>query len=215
MRVDYVDHMGSDLTVVNAARVSFNKHHAELEDGDEKLIGYLARNGHWTPFGHPQITLRMDAPVPIRTQCYKHKIGFIENEVSRRYTDEDVEFYIPDVWRYKPTDGAKQGSSGSINETSPELAKYFTENLIGVYEHALDHFEEMVQLGVAVEQARFILPQGMMCKWYWTGSLASFARFYKQRIDPHAQKEIQDLAKMVGEIIQPLFPVSWSALTDK
>ena len=95
MQVDYVDHMGSDLTVVNAARVSFSKRHETWEDEDERLVSYLARHGHWTPFGHPQLTLRIKAPVFVRTQCFKHKVGFTENEVSRRYVDEEPEFFFP------------------------------------------------------------------------------------------------------------------------
>jgi thymidylate synthase (FAD) len=217
MNVEYVDHMGSDLTVVNAARVSFNKHKETFDEKDAKLIRYLASHGHWTPFGHATVTLRINAPVPIRTQCYKHKVGFIENEVSRRYTDEDVEFYMPDGWRKKPKNGAKQGSS---EETVESISFYggnsdsVTDLVTEHYEYSLDLFNAMIAAEICVEQARFVLPQGMMCKWYWTGSLASFARFYKQRSDAHAQKEIQNLAKMVGEVIQPLFPISWEVLTE-
>lgn len=215
MKAEYIDHLGDDLMVVNAARVSFNKHKDTFDEGDRKLIGYLAKNNHWSPFAHPQITLRMDAPVPIRTQCFKHKVGFVENEVSRRYTDEDVTFYMPDGWRGKPKNGAKQGSSEDLIETvrfygeDVSVSTFVSEH----YDYSLELFNSMVAGGICVEQARFVLPQGMMVKWYWTGSLASFARFYRQRSDSHAQEEIQELAKAVDAVIRPLFPVSWAALT--
>lgn len=216
MFAEYVDHMGSDLTVVNAARVSFAKSKEILDKSDEKLIKYLAENNHWTPMAHPQITLRMKAPVFVRTQCFKHKQGFVENEVSRRYVADTPEFYIPDVWRGKPTDGAKQGSS----QTEVYVLRRKMGGIVTVkgsyenyLEYALDLYEEMIEIGVAPEQARMILPQSMYTEWFWTGSLASYARFYKQRSDPHAQAEIQELAKMVDTVIRPLFPVSWSVLT--
>lgn len=220
MKVDYVDHMGTDLTVANAARVSFNKHKEEFDKFDSKLIKYLADHNHWTPFAHPQITLRMTAPVPIRTQCYKHKQGFVENETSRRYTEDDVTFFMPDGWRGKPTNGAKQGSSNETIETiliKDGVVTYEADVYDLVDNHygaSLCLYNSMLEGGICVEQARFVLPQAMMCQWYWTGSLAAFGRFYKQRSDSHAQKEIQDLADMVGEVIQPLFPVSWKALVE-
>lgn len=213
MQAEYVSHMGDDLMVVNAARVSFNKHKEVFDDNDRKLIGYLARNGHWTPFAHPQISLRVGAPVPIRTQFFKHKQGFVENEVSRRYVDDDPIFFTPTKWRKRPTNGAKQGSSDEEFSFDEALELDYT------YANALVHgemaYHKMIEMGVAPEQARFILPQAMITEWYWTGSLAAFARFYKQRTDPHAQQEIQDLAKPIGDIIRPLFPVSWSALTGE
>lgn len=217
MHVDYITHSGDDLLVVNAARVSFDKHKDEFGDDDNRLLSYLARNSHWTPFAHPQITLRMTAPVPIRTQCFKHKQGFTENEVSRRYVEDEPEFFIPDVWRGKPIGGAKQGSSDSsieILRVKMGGTVTVTQSVQSVYEHALDTYTEMIEAGVCPEQARFVLPQGMLTSWYWTGSLAAYARFYKQRTDPHAQKEISDLAVMVGSIIAPLYPVSWEALNE-
>lgn len=206
MDVEYVDHMGSDLTVVNAARVSFNKHKEEFDESDSKLIKYLASHNHWTPAAHPQITLRMKAPVFIRTQCFKHKQGFVENEVSRRYVDDMPTFFYPSSWWGKPVGNAKQGSS-------EEEIKGYDDPYDVLVKFCLTQYESMIEAGVAPEQARMVLPQSMYTEWYWTGSLAAYARFYKQRSDPHAQKEIQDLAQMVGDIIQPLFPVSWEALT--
>ena len=227
--VELVDHMGSDLTVANAARVSFDSEskwgridghgHGELSERDGKLIRYLAKHNHWTPFAHPQITLRIKAPISIRTQCFKHKQGFVENEISRRYVDFTPEFYHP-KWRHRPDRNAKQGSGGwlechdSGGETSGGFA---THPLYRSYEslmkQSLSTYEELIASNVAPEQARFVLPQAMYTEWYWTGSLAAYARFYKQRIDEHAQWEIQQYAEAVDKIIEPLFPVSWAELT--
>ncbi len=219
MKVELVDKMGSDLTVVNAARVSFNKHKDFLEKDDLGLIRYLAKHKHWTPFGHPQVQLRMSAPVFIRTQCFKHKQGFVENEVSRRYVDSSPEFFYPDAWRGRPTNGAKQGSGTDVVETMhfEGVVEYWdttpTEMYVDLVDSCTRVYESMIKAGVAPEQARMVLPQSMMTEWYWTGSLAAYSRFYALRSDPHAQKEIQDLAEMVGNIIEPLFPYSWEALT--
>ncbi len=232
--VELVDHMGSDLTVCNAARVSFNKesdwctdenavtrlaesgssYHKEdvrkLCESDQKLIGYLAKHGHWTPFAHPQITLRIKAPVSIRTQFFKHKQGFVENEISRRYVSFEPEFYTP-AWRGKPTDGAKQGSDDFFSSKEAINFNQLYETSIKL---AKDRYELLLSKGVAPEQARFVLPQAMYTEWYWTGSLASYARFYKQRMDTHAQWEIREYAEIVGKIIRPLFPYCWEKLTD-
>lgn len=163
-----------------------------------------------TPFGHPQITLKMKAPVPIRTQCFKHKAGFVENEESRRYITSTPEVFIPEGFRKAPSSNKKQGSEGLHSQSVKYLEKY--EKSV---QDAVDLYCEMVDNGICTEQARFVLPQGAMVNWIWTGSLAAYARFYDLRIDSHAQKEIQELAKSVGEIIEPLFPYSWKALTEK
>jgi len=211
--VHLIEHMGSDLMVVNSARVSFDKE-SVLDDGstlpesDVKLIAYLAKYNHWTPFAHPQITLRIKAPISIRTQFFKHKQGFVENEISRRYVTTTPDTYIP-KWRGAPVGSAKQGSSDFID--NPKLDDAYKQ----ITEQAVRAYEELIAVGVAPEQARFVLPQGTYTEWYWTGSLAAFARFYKQRSDPHAQWEIRVYADAIGELIQPLFPVSWAALTKK
>lgn len=221
--VDYVDHMGDDLTVVNAARVSFQKESAwdgeqhwtgriegkKLTERDQKLIRYLAKHNHWTPFAHPQITLRIKAPISIRTQFFKHKQGFVENEVSRRYVTDRPEYYIP-LWRKAPSEGAKQGSSGFIE--SPEEIQTRTQKYVDVLDNCVQQYESLIESGVAPEQARFILPQGIFTEWWWTGSLAAYARFYNQRTDLHAQWEIQQYAEAVSKIIAKLFPESWSCL---
>lgn len=208
MKVEYVDHMGSDLTVVNAARVSFSKHKEFMDDSDEKLINYLATHRHITPFQHPQITLRMQAPVPIRTQLFKHKVGLTENEESRRYIKTVPELFVPKNFRSKPEGSIKQGSSG-VHEESETYLKVYEEHC----QNAIDLYVEMVEKGIAPEQARLILPQGVEVNWYWTGSLAAFARVYWQRSDNHAQKESQDIAEMIAKVIEPLYPISWRCLT--
>jgi thymidylate synthase (FAD) len=234
--VEYVDHMGSDLTVVNAARVSFNKetdwavdeaakqrlvasgstyHESDLyvlSDKDKKLIAYLAKHDHWTPFAHPQITVRIKAPIFVRTQLFKHKVGFTENEVSRRYVSDPPSVYFP-RWRGKPTNGAKQGSEDFM----PLDDDYNTVNRhyeLTVRE-ALLTYDQLLKRGVAPEQARAVLPQGTYTEWWWTGSLSAFARVYAQRSDPHAQWECQQYAHAMSAIIAPLFPHCWAALTAK
>jgi thymidylate synthase (FAD) len=212
--------MGSDLTVVNAARVSFAKtsQWETTEDGsrvlsqkDQRLIKYLANHNHWTPFAHPQITLRIKAPIFVRTQLFKHKVGFTENEISRRYVTNEPEFYVPE-WRSAPTDGAKQGSSDFITDLYVnDLDRIYTRNAL----ECIDIYKELLKEGVAPEQARAILPQGTYTEWWWTGSLSAYARVFKQRIDAHAQWEVQQYAGAIGKILEPLFPHSWAVLTAK
>ena len=215
--VELVDWMGSDLTVVNAARVSFNKESEwdiadshipskSLSERDVKLIKYLAKHQHWTPFAHPQITLRIKAPIFVRAQLGKHQVGLVMNEISRRYVTDKPEFYIP-FWRSAPTNGAKQGSSGFIQSPS-----YLTDIFTNLCDDSLEVYEELLSCGVAPEQARATLPQSLYTEWWWTGSLSAFFRVYVQRIEAHAQWEVQNYAKAIGELIEPLFPVSWKAL---
>lgn len=212
MKVSYIDHMGTDDSVVNAARVSFAKTAAKYsKTQNDQLIKYLADNGHDMPFAHTAITLRVSAPISIRTQCFKHKIGFVENEESRRYLSTDPEYYIPS-FRTLPDANIKQGS-GSYLE--PQLADAALSTYVDVCDKAIAGYKELIELGVAPEQARFLLPQGMVTCWIWTGSLLAYARFYKLRTDSCAQKEIQQLALEVGNILSELFPVSWKCLTTR
>lgn len=213
IQAEYVSHMGSDLTVVNSARVSFNKE-SFLEDGllpdrDVKLIAYLAKHQHITPFTHPQITLRESIPIFVARQRFKHVVGFTYNEVSRRYVDDTPEFFLPVAWRGRPAGSVKQGSEGLVDDQSVTKARYalFLEKAKQLYQDFLDE-------GIAPEQARMVLPQSMVTSYYVTGSLAAFARAYRQRIDSHAQAEIQALAVQWHAVIAPLFPVSWAALTE-
>lgn len=162
---------------------------------------------HWTPFAHTAITLRMKAPIPIRTQCFKHKQGLVENEESRRYISVTPEIFIPE-FRQKPEGSIKQGSAG-IHEAND----YWKRQYIYHTQEAVALYEKMISDGVAPEQARFVLPQGAMVNWIWTGNLLAFANFFNKRSDSHAQQEIQDLAHTVAAIVEPLFPISWAALT--
>ena len=222
--VEYVDHMGNDLTVVNAARVSFNKESdwegeqnwtgaikdKKLSERDQKLIKYLATHKHWTPFAHTQITIRIKAPIFIRAQLGKHQVGLVMNEVSRRYVSDPPSVYFP-RWRGKPTNGAKQGSEDfmPLDEDYNTVNRHYEFTV----REALLTYDELLKRGVAPEQARSVLPQGTYTEWWWTGSLSAFARVYTQRSDPHAQWECQEYAKAISTIIQPLFPQSWNALT--
>jgi len=222
--VEYVDHFGTDLSVVDAARVSFSKtsewdiyyplgHENEpqktLKTADEKLIIYLAKHNHEMPFAHPHITVRVKAPVPIARQAFKSKIGFVESEESRRYIKSTPEVYVPDVFRSAPEGSIKQGSAGEHPHSDIWRVAY-----IDRVNENLSTYLDMIEDGVCPEQARFVLPQGAMVNWVWTGSLLAFARFYKLRSDSHAQQEVQTLAGKISDIIEPLFPVSWGALTD-
>ena len=178
-------------------------------EGRQKLATYLRSIPcHWVPFGHPQITLRMTAPIPIRVQCFKHKIGFVESEESRRYISSRPQVFLPEHIR-EAAASVKQGSAGEHPKNAYWMARYWSET-----NRMVDLYQEAIADGVCPEQARFMLPQGCEVNWVWTGSLFAFANFYNQRSDSHAQKEIQGLAEQVNQIIQPLFPVSWAALTD-
>ena len=218
MKAELIDVMGSDLTVTNSARVSFDKssefesdEHGNnvLSQADTKLIKYLAKHQHTTPFTHPQITLRETVPIFVARQRFKHVVGFTYNEVSRRYVDTPPEFYTPDVWRSRPEGSVKQGSGDAIQHSMHASDRY---NVFIAKAEQL--YQDLLEMNVAPEQARMVLPQSMFTSYYVTGSLAAFARAYKQRIDSHAQVEIQELAKQWGTIIQPLFPVSWDALVN-
>ena len=232
IKAEYIDHLGTDLTVVNAARVSFDKESDwkldfskdhkfgdnVLSDADVKLIAYLAKHNHWSPFAHTSIQLRVKAPIFVARQLVKHQVGGVWNEVSRRYVDSDPEFYFPDVWRGRPTGGAKQGSSGVVTELPEGEGIYVQRPLRAAMQTtaaALETYNLMLSGGVAPEQARMILPQNMMTEWYWTGSLMFFARVCAQRLDPHAQAETSEVARQISDIVRPLFPVSWMALTAK
>lgn len=211
---ELIDHLGSDLTVVNSARVSFNKESTFSENGelpaqDHRLIAYLAKHHHFTPFTHPQITLRETVPIFVARQRFKHVVGFTYNEVSRRYVDTAPEFYYPTEWRSRPEGSVKQGSGAPIQHNNVAHDTYAAA--IAKCELA---YEQLLEMGVAPEQARMVLPQSMLTSYYVTGSLAAFARAYMQRKDPHAQEEIQKLASEWGKIIAPLYPVSWAALTQ-
>lgn len=206
MQVDLIDHMGSDLTVVRAARVSFDKTSEELNESDEKLIGYLSRHGHWSPFAHCFVQFRIKAPVFVARQLVKHQVGLSWNEVSRRYVDSDPEFHNPTVWRGRPTN-SKQGSDGEIADQSTAKLILEQTNLL-----AYKNYKTLIDKGVAPEMARVILPQTMMTEWYWSGSLHAFARVCQQRLDSHTQEETQVIAQGINDECIKLFPISWKSL---
>ena len=211
MEVTLIDYMGSDLTVVNAARVSFGKQKIEFEDGDEKLINYLAKHNHWSPFGHCSAQFHIKAPVFVARQLVKHQIGLTWNEISRRYVDSEPEFFEPNVWR-GVADNKKQGSSDESIDINPR------NDMVNDYQHALNRakwtYEELLRKGVCPEQARMVLPQSMITEWYWSGTLYAFARVCNLRCKPDAQQETREIANMIDKECGKLFPISWSALID-
>lgn len=205
--VEYLDHMGSDLTVVNAARVSFHKEHEEFDHTtDRGLIKYLAKHNHWSPFAHCSASFRVKAPIFVARQLVKHTVGFSWNEVSRRYVDEEPEFFFPEVWRAK-AENVKQGSS----DDEVGLTFNYAEASTGV---SFSAYENLLSLGVCPEQARMVLPQNTMTEWIWTGTLYAWARMCQLRMDSHTQKETQVVAQKIHETMWDLFPVSWEFLMD-
>ena len=224
MKVELVDSMGTDLTVVNAARVSFNKESEyklnemgeQLEDKDIRLIKYLAAHDHFTPFTHATVTMREKVPLFVARQRFKHTVGFSYNEVSRRYVDEDPAFYKPEEWRGKASD-KKQGSSSEVIDINP-LTVYGRKSMIDDYDTVLNRctwvYKRLLQKGVCPEQARMVLPQSMYTEYYVTGSLYAWARAYNLRSKEDAQQEIQEIAKEWDSIMMKLFPESWLALTE-
>ncbi|ATG86265.1 thymidylate synthase [Pseudomonas phage IME180] len=209
IEVKLVDSMGDDLRVANAARVSFSKWKEELDEGDVGLINYLARHEHFSPFRHTAITLRCKAPVFLARQLGKHQVGLSWNEVSRRYVDAGVEFFVPDYWRSRPDGSVKQGS-GDVHSDNAMFRSIYAE----FSKNALATYENMIACGVAPEMARMVLPQSMMVDWVWTGSLTAFFHIWRLRIDNHAQLEAQEFAQRLEETIQPIFPHSWKALKN-
>jgi thymidylate synthase (FAD) len=212
IKATYVDHMGSDLSVVNAARVSFGKKsHWEFEalqegllEKDAKLIHYLAKHKHLSPFGHAFASFHIKAPIFVARQLVKHK--FLRwNEISRRYVDDEPEFYEPDVWRGRSAD-KKQGSAGVVTLSGYDDWTY-NQSCLAMY-------EDLLADGVAPEQARMVLPQSTMTEWYWSGSLDAFAAMCKLRCASDTQYESRIVADQISEIMQGLFPVSWRALTN-
>ena len=205
--VEYLDHMGSDLTVVNAARVSFHKEHEEFDHTtDRGLIKYLAKHNHWSPFAHCSASFRVKAPIFVARQLVKHTVGFSWNEVSRRYVDEEPEFFIPEVWR-KKAENVKQGSSDEGVDVEGTGAGLFSDECLQTYNALLDR-------GVCPEQARMVLPQNTMTEWIWTGTLYAWSRMCQLRLDSHTQKETQLVAQKIHESMWELFPTSWEFLMN-
>ena len=204
MNVDLIDKMGSDLSVVNAARVSFAKVKTELEDKDEKLIKYLAEHEHWSPFAHASMSFRIKAPVFVARQLVKHQVGLAWNEVSRRYVDSTPEFYIPFMWRKRPDESIKQGSS-------KEEVEYDITHLINV---AQSMYKDMLEEDIAPEMARMILPQCMMTEWIWSGSVYAFARVCNLRNKEDAQSETRVVSHHISRHMKDHFPMCVKYLMD-
>lgn len=207
--VDFIDKLGTDLTIVNAARVSFDKHHGEFGSGDDKLLAYLAEHDHWSPFAHAQVQVRITAPIFIARQLVKHQIGLVWNEVSRRYVTDDPTFYLPKVWRGKPTEGAKQGSEGEV-----QLSHEAATRIMRLMQDSTDAYACLLAEGVCAEQARMFLLLNLMTSWYWTGSLYACARVCRLRLDKHAQGEARDVGVKLDEICQAHFPHAWAKLAQ-
>ena len=225
MNVEFVDSMGTDLTVVNSARVSFDKestwdilpHAGPVENvltyADEKLIKYLAKHEHFTPFTHCTLTLRETVPIFVARQRFKHTIGFSYNEVSRRYVSDDPEFFYPDTWREK-ADNAKQGSGTKDIDINPVGNR--PPPMVDEYHHAIKKciwtYKYLLGKGVCPEQARMVLPQAMYTEWYWSGSLAAFARVCNLRLKPDTQYETRWIANEISSLVEGHFPASWECL---
>lgn len=212
MNITLVDKMGDDTTVVNAARVSFNKEVELMDTRDEKLIAYLAKHNHWTPFAHPQISFRVRIPVFLARQYFKHIVGSVKNEVSRRYVSDEPEFYQPYWWKEKPDGSIKQGSGENIDGPKRINLEILYEDLM---RDCLQTYKDFLAEGVAPEQARMVLPQSMYTEFIDTGSLVYWARMYKQRSDKHAQSEWWPLMDQLDSVMSRQFPVCWGELTNE
>ena len=208
MNVELIDKMGSDLTVVNAARVSYGKNKTEFDLSDEKLIKFLATHNHWSPFAHCSLQFRIKAPVFVARQLVKHQVGLSWNEISRRYVDFPPELYKPNAWRGRPVD-SKQGSDGTI-----DLGETVDYHLETTMESCLILYDSMIAKGVAPEMARMVLPQNLYTEWYWSGTLMAFARVCNLRCKPDTQWETQLVAGMIDIQTKDKFPISWKALRD-
>ena len=214
IEVHMIDHMGNDATVVNSARVSFRKDDhlnldGKLSESDEKLIKYLAKHKHTSPFNHAFAQFKCKAPIFVARQLVKHEY-LVWNEVSRRYTSKNIEMFWPHVW-LSQSKIDKQGSGEPLDISINNECSHLYEHSVG---YALDRYHDLLKLGVSKEEARMVLPQAMYTSYYVTGSLYAWARAYNLRSDPHAQQEIQELAKGWDWILRSLYPVSWKALTN-
>jgi thymidylate synthase (FAD) len=209
--IELLGTFGDDLTVVNAARVSFSKESKELTEGDKKLITYLAKHNHVSPFFHPQIRLRIKMPIFVAREWYRHTVGFARNEVSRRYVDSEPECYIPHISSIRERDpNLKQGSKS----TPADSAEYAKECIHDLTYSCIDTYNALLEARVAPEVARMILPQSMHTEFIETASLYAYARLCKLRLSPDAQHEIRLYAEALSNLLEKEFPVSWSALNE-
>jgi thymidylate synthase (FAD) len=204
MNITLIDKMGSDLSVVNAARVSFSKRKEKFDEKDERLIKYLAEHNHWSPFGHASLQFLIKAPIFVARQLVKHQVGLVWNEVSRRYVDDEPEFYMPFIWRSKPED-KKQGSG----------TKEYEYDISEIVEASKTVYKNMIEEGIAPEMARMVLPQNMMTEWYWSGTLYAFARVCNLRNKPDSQEETRMITQQLAHHMKDHFPVSTRYLLDE
>lgn len=214
INVEFVDKMGEDLFVANVARVSFNNWKEEIDEKDERLIAYLAKHKHTTPFRHPHLAVRCTAPIFLARQLGQHQVGMDWNEISRRYVKTDFTYFKPEMWRKAPEGNIKQGSKDE-EVTQLEETNASPQEL---YEACIDSctfaYDTLIESGVAPEQARMVLPQGMNTSWIWTGSLLAFAHLYNLRSDfDHAQKDLKPFVKQLDEVCMEHFPITWKQLT--
>ncbi len=208
--VELLETFGSDLTVVNAARVSLGKQVSEFTDKDARLIKYLADHDHVSPFFHPQARFRIRMPIWMAREWYRHTVGFARNEVSRRYVDDPPTFHLPDAIRTRAPN-KKQGSNDDVHPKNERMLFLIRNSC----EEAMDVYEMLLEENVPPEQARMVLPQNMMTEFIETGSLAAYARLCKLRMGPDAQKEIRDVAGKVATALQTVFPHSWGTLVSQ
>lgn len=214
MNVELLEYMGRDVTVANAARVSFDKHHTEFVEGeDDRLIQYLARHDHWTTSGHCFVSFRVKAPIFVARQMAKHQVGLCWNEVSRRYVKSEPEFWQSKEWR-EAADDKKQGSGEALPGGEYGSQWDADEEYNAAMQGAKESYKCLLDLGVCEEQARAVLPLATMTTWIWSGSLAAWARVCNLRLDHHAQYETRQIAEQIADICASLFPVSWKALVD-
>lgn len=206
-----VDKMGTDLTTVNAARVSYGAESHEFSERDEHLVNFLGEHNHVTPFRHAHATLRCRAPIFLARQLGKHQVGFSWNEISRRYKDGEaieIETYEPEVVLARPQKLMTQSAFPMLPDYANDMKVY----IANAQRSAVREYAALVKLGVAPEQARMVLPQGMITEWIWTGSLYGWANLYKQRSSEHAQYEARLFAEEVNKIMSEHFPKTWAAL---
>lgn len=209
IKASLIDNFGSDLTVVNAARVTMGVEREELKENDTRLINFLARERHVSPFRHPQASFRCEAPIAIARQLQKHQVGFSWNEMSRRYKDGAVDIFIPKEIFSRPDD--LHSGSGALLEGEEEAKALALFN--SAYEASLASYDELIKF-IAPEQARFVLPQGMITTWYWTGSLYGWSELCRQRLSDHAQYEVRVFASTIDEELRKIYPISWDALRE-
>jgi thymidylate synthase (FAD) len=207
--IELIGCFGDDLTVVNAARVSFSKESKVLSEGDKKLIMYLAKHNHVSPFFHPQVRLRVKMPIFVAREWYRHTVGFARNEVSRRYVDSEPECYIPETTSIRERDSnLKQGSKATSVENA-DSAKDYIETIT---RSSIEAYNNLLSANVAPEVARMVLPQSMHTEFIETASLYAYARLCKLRLSPDAQHEIRQYAEALSKMLEKEFPVSWLAL---